>query len=52
MYDYRNSLNYWSMWIYVIATVFALLLPVFYIIYISFNEHGFGSPLYGLTWDW
>jgi spermidine/putrescine transport system permease protein len=30
----------------------ALLLPTFYIIYISFNEHGFGARIYDFTIDW
>ena len=34
------------------AVVFALLLPSFYIIYISFNEYGFGARVYEFTFDW
>jgi spermidine/putrescine transport system permease protein len=30
----------------------ALLAPVFYVIYISFNEHGFGARIYEFTTDW
>jgi spermidine/putrescine transport system permease protein len=50
--DYRNPIAYRAMWIYLLALVGALLLPVFYTIYISFNEHGFGAQIYEFTWDW
>ena len=30
----------------------ALLAPTFYIIYISFNEYGFGARIYEFTFDW
>lgn len=39
-------------WGYLLAVVFALLSPVFHIIYISFNEHGFGARIYEFTFDW
>ena len=39
-------------WGYLLAVVFALLSPVFYTIYISFNEHGFGARIYEFTFDW
>ena len=50
--DYRNQLGYWAMWAYLLALVCALLAPVFYTIYISFNEHGFGAQIYDFTFDW
>ena len=39
-------------WCYLLAVVFALMSPVFYVIYISFNEHGFGARIYEFTFDW
>jgi ABC-type spermidine/putrescine transport system permease subunit II len=39
-------------WAYVLLVVFFLMLPVFYTIHISFNEYGFGSPLYTFTTAW
>ena len=53
MYD--DFANPWSMrakWAYLLAVVLALLSPVFYTIYISFNEHGFGARIYEFTFDW
>ena len=50
--DYRNPWLYRGMWVYLLLLVGALLLPVFYTIYISFNEHGFGAQIYDFTWDW
>ena len=52
MNDYTNPWSYRIIWGYLLVLVLALLSPVFYIIYISFNEYGFGSPLYQFTWDW
>jgi spermidine/putrescine transport system permease protein len=53
MYD--DFANPWTMrlkWFYLLAVVFALLSPVFYTVYISFNEHGFGARIYEFTFDW
>ncbi len=53
MYD--DFANPWTMrlkWFYLLAVAFALLSPVFYTIYISFNEHGFGARIYEFTFDW
>jgi len=53
MYD--DFTNPWATrlkWSYLLLVVFALLSPVFYIIYISFNEHGFGARIYDFTLDW
>jgi spermidine/putrescine transport system permease protein len=50
--DYRNPWLYRGMWAYLLLLVGALLLPVFYTIYISFNEYGFGAQIYKFTWDW
>jgi spermidine/putrescine transport system permease protein len=53
MYD--DFANPWIMrlkWFYLLAVVFALLSPVFYTVYISFNEHGFAARIYEFTFDW
>jgi len=50
--DYGNVWTYRAKWAYLLAVVGALLAPVFYIIYISFNEHGFGARIYEFTFDW
>ncbi|MFQ5897847.1 MAG: ABC transporter permease [Candidatus Methylomirabilia bacterium] len=52
MDDYSSPWAYRAKWVYTLAVVVALLLPVFYTIYISFNEHGFGAQTYEFTWDW
>ena len=52
MDDYSSVWGYRAKWAYLLAVVFALLLPTFYIIYISFNEHGFGARIYEFTIDW
>ncbi len=39
-------------WIYLLAIVAALMVPVFYNFYISFNEYGFGAANYKATLDW
>ncbi len=50
--EYGNVWAYRAKWAYLLAVVGALLLPVFYIIYISFNEFGFGARIYEFTIDW
>ncbi len=53
MYD--DFANPWTIrlkWAYLLAVVFALLMPVFYTIGISFNQHGFGARIYEFTLDW
>ncbi len=50
--DYGSIWAYRAKWAYLLAVVGALLAPVFYIIYISFNEHGFGARIYEFTFDW
>jgi len=50
--DYINPWIYRLQWAYLLLVVFALLLPSFYIIYISFNEYGFGARIYEFTFDW
>jgi spermidine/putrescine transport system permease protein len=50
--DYGNVWTYRAKWAYLLLIVLALLAPVFYIIIISFNEHGFGARIYDFTFDW
>ncbi len=50
--EYGNIWIYRAKWAYLFAVVFALLAPVFYIIYISFNEHGFAARIYDFTFEW
>ena len=50
--DYSSIWKYRAKWAYLLAVVGALLAPVFYVIYISFNEHGFGARIYEFTFDW
>ncbi len=50
--DYSSELGHKLKWAYLLGIVGALLAPVFYVIYISFNEHGFGARIYEFTIDW
>ena len=50
--DYSSELGHKLKWAYLLGIVGALLAPVFYVIYISFNEHGFGARIYEFTTDW
>ena len=50
--DYGNIWIYRAKWAYLLALVVALLLPVFYVIYVSFNEHGFAARIYDFTVEW
>lgn len=50
--DFTSEWRYRAKWAYLLAVVGALLAPVFYIIYISFNEYGFGARVYDFTTDW
>ena len=50
--DYTNPWTYYLQWAYLLMVVAALLTPVFYVIYVSFNEHGFAARIYQFTFDW
>ena len=50
--EYGNPWTYRLKWAYLLSVVGALLLPTFYVIYISFNEFGFGARIYEFTVDW
>ena len=50
--DYGSIWAYRAKWAYLLALVVALLLPVAYVIYVPFNEHGFAARIYEFTFDW
>ena len=50
--DYGSIWSYRAKWAYLLALVGVLLAPVFYVIYISFNEYGFAARLYEFTLEW
>ncbi len=50
--EYGSIWAYRGGWSYLLLVVGALLLPSFYVIYISFNELGFGARIYNFTLDW
>ncbi len=50
--DFTSVWSYRAKWAYLLTIVGALLAPVFYVIYISFNEFGFGARVYKFTFDW
>lgn len=52
MESYGNVWSHRAKWAYMLLIVLALMLPLFYIIYISFNEFGFGATKYEFTWRW
>lgn len=50
--EYGNAWTYRLKWAYTLLIVTTLMLPVFYVMYISFNENGFGAARYDFTFDW
>ena len=50
--NYGSIWSYRAKWAYLLALVGALLAPVFYVIYISFNEYGFAARIYEFTLEW
>ncbi len=50
--DYSSIWSYRLKWLYTLLVVFTLMLPVFYVIYISFNKNGFGAAEYVFTFEW
>lgn len=50
--DYASIWGIRLQWAYLLAVVFVLMVPVFYNLYISFNEFGFGAARYKFTLDW
>ena len=47
--EFGNIWSYRLKWAYVLLIVFSLMSPVFYVMYISFNENGFGAAEYVFT---
>ncbi len=50
--DYSSVWSYRLKWLYTLLLVATLMLPVFYVIYISFNKNGFGAAEYVFTFEW
>jgi spermidine/putrescine transport system permease protein len=50
--EYGSVWLYRAQWAYLLLVVVALMSPVFYVMYISFNENGFGANSYIFTFDW
>jgi spermidine/putrescine transport system permease protein len=50
--EYGNKWAYGLKWTYLLLVVVSLMSPVFYVMYISFNENGFGAAEYVFTLDW
>lgn len=50
--DYGSIWLYRAQWAYLLLIVATLMSPVFYVMYISFNENGFGAAEYVFTLDW
>lgn len=51
-HDYENRWLYRAKWLYLLLIVGVLMLPVFYTLWISFNENGFGAAEYVFTTFW
>jgi spermidine/putrescine transport system permease protein len=50
--EFGNIWVYRLKWLYLLLVVVTLMSPVFYVMYISFNENGFGAAEYVFTLDW
>lgn len=50
--DYSSKWGYRLKWLYTLLVVTTLMLPVFFVMYISFNENGFGARDYDFTFEW
>jgi len=50
--EYASIWSYRLKWAYLLIIVGALMIPVFYNLYISFNEFGFGAYNYNFTLEW
>ena len=50
--DFGNIWIHRAKWAYLLGLVVTLLLPVFYVIYVSFNEYGFAARIYQFTFEW
>lgn len=52
MDDYSNPWAHRLQWLYLLLVVVMLMSPVFYVMFVSFNENGFGAATYVFTFDW
>ncbi len=52
MDDYENPWMHRLQWLYLLLVVATLMVPVFYVMYVSFNENGFGAAEYDFTFAW
>ena len=50
--EFASAWSYRLKWLYLLGVVTLLMVPVFYNLYISFNEFGFGAYNYAFTLDW
>ena len=50
--EYGSVWLYRVQWAYLLLIVATLMSPVFYVMFISFNENGFGAAEYVFTLDW
>jgi len=50
--EYANRWAYRAKWVYLLLIVATLMSPVFHVMYISFNENGFGAAEYVFTLEW
>jgi len=50
--EYANIWLHRLKWSYLLLIVATLMSPVFYVMYISFNENGFGAAQYVFTFEW
>ena len=50
--EYGNIFYHRLKWAYLLLVVLTLMSPVIYVMYISFNEYGFGAGRYAFTLDW
>jgi spermidine/putrescine transport system permease protein len=52
MDDFTNPWLHRAKWTYLLLIVVTLMSPVFYVMYISFNQNGFGANQYVFTLEW
>lgn len=52
MNDYDNPWLHKLKWAYLLFVVLTLMTPVMYVMYVSFNQNGFGANEYVFTWEW
>jgi spermidine/putrescine transport system permease protein len=52
MNDYDNPWLHKLKWTYLLLIVLTLMIPVLYVMYVSFNANGFGANEYRFTLEW